>query len=260
MKVAEPKKEEMKTKWRPDQEARRRMRKDPPEDVRLDERSRPVQTRWGEKARVFILEDHPIVRKGIVEVINQENDMAVCGEASDISAAFDKIRQEKPDIVLVDISLNGGSGIEFLRTLKEQFEGLPALVLSMHDEMVYGERVLREGAKGYIMKQEATDNVLTAIRRILGGQIYLSERMTERILEKQYNGISANLYPVEVLSDRELEVFRLIGEGQTTAAIAKQFHRSIKTIETYRARIKNKLNLKHNMELIRLAMHWVQND
>ena len=164
----------------------------------------------------------------------------------------------KPDLVIVDISLNGSSGIEFLKTFRLEYPDIPTLVLSMHDELLYAERVLREGARGYVMKQEAVEKIVTAIRKILEGQIYLSDRMMERILEKKYMG-QANLSPMESLSDRELEVFRLIGEGITTVAIAKQLHRSVKTIETYRARIKVKFNLKNNMELIRLAMHWAQN-
>ncbi len=212
------------------------------------------------QARVFILDDHPIVRQGIGKLINQELDLTVCGEAEDFKTAADLVDTLKPDIVLVDISLNGSSGIEFLHLLKDRYPNIPALVLSMHDEMLYAERVIREGAKGYIMKQEATEKILTAIRKILNGQMYLSEKMMGRILEKQYGGVGVGVSVVEVLSDRELEVFRLIGEGKTTSAIAKQFHRSIKTVETYRSRIKDKLCLKHNMELIRYAMHWMHSE
>jgi DNA-binding NarL/FixJ family response regulator len=209
-------------------------------------------------AKVFILDDHPIVRRGIAELIEQDSSLNVCGESDEYHAALEAIDKLRPDIVLVDISLGGSSGIEFLRMLKQNQPNILALVISMHDEVLYAEHVLREGARGYIMKQEATEKVLTAIHRVLTGQIFLSEKMTERVLEKQYAGISVDVSPVESLSERELEVFRMIGEGSTTAAIAQQFHRSIKTIETYRARIKSKLNLKHNMELIRLAVHWVQ--
>lgn len=212
------------------------------------------------QARIFVLDDHPIVRQGIIKLINQEQDLRVCGEAEDFQTAVDLVDQLKPDVVLVDISLNGSSGIEFLRVLKAHHANLPALILSMHDEMLYAERVIREGARGYIMKQEATEKILTAIRKVLAGQMYLSEKMMARILEKQYGGVSVGVSPVEVLSDRELEVFRLIGEGKTTSNIAKQFHRSIKTVETYRSRIKDKLCLKHNMELIRYAMHWLHNE
>jgi len=210
------------------------------------------------RAKILILDDHPILRRGIADFINTESDMTVCGEAEDSNQVLTMMASVKPDLVIADISLNGSSGIEFLKTFKVEYPDIPTLVLSMHDELLYAERVLREGARGYVMKQEAVEKIVTAIRKILEGQIYLSDRMMERILEKKYMG-QANLSPMESLSDRELEVFRLIGEGITTVAIAKQLHRSVKTIETYRARIKVKFNLKNNMELIRLAMHWAQN-
>ncbi|MFZ5802831.1 MAG: response regulator transcription factor [Candidatus Omnitrophota bacterium] len=211
------------------------------------------------RAKILILDDHPIIRRGIAEFINSQADMTVCGEAEDYPKALTMMAAEKPDLVIVDISLNGSSGIEFLKVLKVDHPEVPALVLSMHDELLYAERVLREGARGYVTKQEAVEKIAIAIRKILEGQIYLSDRMMEHILEKKYMG-QANLTPMESLSDRELEVFRLIGEGATTVAIAQQLHRSVKTIETYRARIKVKFNLKNNMELIRMAMHWVQNE
>jgi DNA-binding NarL/FixJ family response regulator len=210
------------------------------------------------RAKILILDDHPILRRGIAEYINSTADITVCGEAEDCRTALTMMTSEKPDLVIVDISLNGSSGIEFLKILKVEHPDVPALVLSMHDELLYAERVLREGARGYVTKQEAVEKIVTAIRKVLEGQIYLSDRMVERILEKKYMG-QANLSPMESLSDRELEVFRLIGEGATTVGIAQQLHRSVKTIETYRARIKVKFNLKNNMELIRLAMHWAQN-
>lgn len=218
------------------------------------------QTFQRKQARVFVLDDHPIVRQGIIQLINQEQDLTVCGEAEDYQGAMDLVDQQKPEIILIDISLNGSSGLEFLRSLKARHPNIPALILSMHDEMLYAERVIREGARGYIMKQEATEKILTAIRKVLSGQMYLSDKMMARVLEKQYGGVSVGVSPIEVLSDRELEVFRLIGEGKTTFNIAKQFHRSIKTIETYRSRIKDKMCLKHNMELIRYAMHWLNNE
>jgi DNA-binding NarL/FixJ family response regulator len=211
------------------------------------------------RARIMILDDHPILRRGIADYINAESNMMICGEAEDAHQALEIMPTAKPDLVIVDISLNGSSGIEFLKTFRLEYPDIPTLVLSMHDELLYAERVLREGARGYVMKQEAVEKILTAIRKILEGQIYLSDRMMERILEKKYMGQQGNLSPMESLSDRELEVFRLIGEGITTTDIAHQLHRSVKTIETYRARIKVKFNLKNNMELIRFAMHWAQN-
>ncbi len=212
------------------------------------------------KTQIFILDDHPIVRQGIGELINNENDMMICGGADNYQAALQAVETLKPDVILVDISLNGSSGLEFLKSLKVQYPDVKALILSMHDETLYAERALREGARGYIMKQEATEKIMDAVRHVMKGQIYLSDHMMERILEKKYGGISADASPIEALSDRELEVFRMIGEGISTSLIAKQLHRSVKTIETYRARIKVKLNLKNNMELIRLAMNWVQNE
>lgn len=214
--------------------------------------------KYSGKQRVFILEDHPIVRKGIAALINGEHDLLVCGEAESVEKALSAVSSSKPDIVLVDISLSGSSGIEFIRTMKMEMPETPCLALSMHDELLYAERILLEGAKGYLMKQEAMEIVLEAIRRVLAGKVYLSERVKERILEKKYGGGATDISPIEALSDRELEVFRLIGEGVTTAQIAKQLHRSAKTIETYRARIKHKLNLKHNMELVRHAIRWSQ--
>jgi DNA-binding NarL/FixJ family response regulator len=210
------------------------------------------------KKRVFILEDHPIVRQGIADLITQEMDMTVCGQSDNYKEALENIASLKPDVVLLDISLNGASGLELLCSLKTHQPDAKVLILSMHDETLYAERALREGAKGYIMKQEATEKVLEAIRHVVKGQIYLSDQMLERVLEKKYAGCPTDASPMETLSDRELEVFRLIGEGISTSIIAKQLHRSIKTIETYRARIKVKLNLKNNMELIRAAMHWIQ--
>jgi DNA-binding NarL/FixJ family response regulator len=212
------------------------------------------------KTRIFILDDHPIVRQGIAEMINDEADMTVCGESDNYQEAMGVVENLKPDVILVDISLNGSSGLEFLKSLKIHNPDCKALILSMHDETLYAERALREGARGYIMKQEATEKIMDAIRHVMKGQIYLSDHMMERILEKKYGGISADASPIEALSDRELEVFRMIGEGISTSLIAKQLHRSVKTIETYRARIKVKLNLKNNMELIRLAMNWVQSE
>jgi DNA-binding NarL/FixJ family response regulator len=223
----------------------------------LEERKTPMVSK---KTRIFILDDHPIVRQGIAEMINDESDMHVCGEADNYQEAMKTVETLKPDVILVDISLNGSSGLEFLKSLKIQFPDCKALILSMHDETLYAERALREGARGYIMKQQATEKIMDAIRHVMKGQIYLSDLMMERILEKKYGGISADASPIEALSDRELEVFRMIGEGISTSLIAKQLHRSVKTIETYRARIKVKLNLKNNMELIRLAMNWVQSE
>lgn len=210
------------------------------------------------KYKILILDDHPIVRLGLGQILNQEPDLEVCGEAPNADQAFRAIETVHPDAVIVDISLEGHSGLEFMKTAKERYPGLLFLVHSMHDETLYAERALRAGAKGYVMKQESPQTLVTAIRRILRGQIYMSDSMTEKMLEQRYSGSSDNLVPMEALSDRELEVFQWIGRGETTNQIAALLHRSIKTVETYRARIKEKLNLKDNMQLIRYAMQWTQ--
>lgn len=224
------------------------------EKLLIQKKKKPVEQR---QTRVFILDDHPVVRQGLIQLINQQEPLYVCGEASNFDQAMSEIEASKPDIVLVDISLNGPSGIEYIKTAKAQYPDLLFLVHSMHDETLYAERAIRAGARGYIMKGEPTDRVIAAIRRVLEGKIYLSDTMTEKMLEKRYNGVSDGVSIMDVLSDRELEIFQLIGEGETTSQIAKRLHRSAKTIETYRARIKTKLNLKDNMQLIRHAMQWV---
>lgn len=221
---------------------------------------RPASVSQRKSSKVLILDDHPIVRQGLMQLLSQQSGLEVCGEAANVDQAFATIDAEKPDIVIVDISLDGPNGLEFIKAAKEQYPNLAFLVHSMHDENLYAERALRAGARGYIMKQESPDKVTSAIRRILGGQIYMSDAMTERMLEQRYNGVADNLLPMEALSDRELEVFQLIGQGETTNRIAKLLHRSIKTVETYRARIKEKLNLKDNMQLIRHAMQSVYNE
>ena len=210
--------------------------------------------------QVLILDDHPIVRQGLKMLINQESDLEVCGEVANAMEALKIVETAKPSIVIVDISLEGSNGVEFLKAAKEQYPQLLLLVHSMHDETLYAERVLRAGARGYIMKQEPPEKVIAAIRRILAGQIYMSDAMTEKMLEQRYNGVSSVLSPIEALSDRELEVFQFIGNGETSSKIAKLLHRSIKTVETYRARIKEKLALKDNMQLIRSAMQWVTSE
>ncbi|MDD2706489.1 MAG: response regulator transcription factor [Verrucomicrobiae bacterium] len=217
------------------------------------------QTAASTKRRVLLVDDHPIVRHGIGQLINQESDLMVCGEAEDTQQAMSAIQNLRPDIVIVDISLKRGSGIDLVKNVRDNYENLPTLVVSMHDESLYAERVLRAGARGYLTKQEAIEKVLTAIRRVLKGEIYLSDRMTGKMLFKITNG-RAHLAdsPIEHLSDRELEVFRLIGSGRGTRQIAGELHLSIKTVETYREHIKDKLHLKDASELVQHAVQWVQ--
>ncbi|MFY9732152.1 MAG: response regulator transcription factor [Candidatus Acidiferrales bacterium] len=208
------------------------------------------------KCKVFLVDDHPIVRQGLALFIEREPDLMVCGEAEDATSALQAIRDAAPDFVILDISLNGPDGLELLKTLRVRYPNLPALVLSMHDESVYAERALRAGANGYIMKQEAADKVITAIRHILGGDVYLSDNLTKRMLQQFVNGSISPRDPLAKLSDRELEVFRLIGAGHGTRQIADELHVSTKTVESYQAHIKEKLALRNARELVQHAVEW----
>ena len=211
--------------------------------------------------RVFIVDDHPIVRQGLALLINREADLAVCGDAEDASSALQRIEELKPDLVVVDISLNGPDGLDLLKNVRVRYPNLPVLILSMLDESLYAERALRDGASGYIMKQEATERVLVAIRRILSGEIYVSDRMASRMLHQFAGGSQAGpRSPVTDLTDRELEVFRLIGEGNGTRQIAEHLHLSVKTVESYQAHIKDKLSLKNGRELVQRAIEWSVGD
>ena len=211
------------------------------------------------KCKVFLVDDHPIVRQGLALFIEREPDLMVCGEAEDATSALQAIRESAPDFVILDISLNGPDGLELLKTLRVRYPNLPALVLSMHDESVYAERALRAGANGYIMKQEAADKVITAIRHILGGDVYLSDRLTKQMLQQFVNGTISPRDPLAKLSDRELEVFRLIGAGHGTRQIADELHVSTKTVESYQAHIKEKLALRNARELVQYAVEWSLN-
>ncbi len=211
------------------------------------------------KCKVFLVDDHPIVRQGLALFIEREPDLMVCGEAEDATTALHAIRESPPDFVILDISLAGPDGLELLKTLRVRYPNLPVLVLSMHDESVYAERSLRAGANGYIMKQEAADKVITAIRHILGGDVYLSDRLTKRMLQQFVNGSISPRDPLAKLSDRELEVFRLIGAGHGTRQIADELHVSAKTVESYQAHIKEKLALRNARELVQHAVEWSLN-
>jgi DNA-binding NarL/FixJ family response regulator len=194
-------------------------------------------------------------------LINQQQDMHVCGEAEEAHAAIQAIAQRRPDIVILDISLNGPDGLEVLKNIRASDPDLPVLILSMHDEAIYAERALRARANGYIMKQEATEKVLVAVRRILNGDVYLSDRMANKMLQQYIGGAPAAIQSrISALSDRELEVFRLIGAGRGTREIAEELHLSIKTVETYQAHIKDKLSLRSGRELIQHAIQWKINE
>src|ERR1700691_1667223 len=209
----------------------------------------PEAARPSAKRSIFIVDDHPIVRQGLALLINREPDLAVCGDAEEARSALQLIEELKPDLVVVDISLNGPDGLDLLKNIRAHDAGLPVLILSMLDELLYAERALRAGASGYIMKQEATEQVLVAIRRILDGEIYVSDRMANKMLHRFVGGSPATARsPIAELTDRELEVFRLIGEGHGTRQIAEDLHISVKTVESYQAHIKEKLSLRSARE------------
>ncbi|HTZ47871.1 MAG TPA: response regulator transcription factor [Verrucomicrobiae bacterium] len=212
------------------------------------------------KCRVLLVDDHPIVRQGLGLLIDREPDLSVCGEADSAHSAFRAITTLRPDIVVLDISLSGPDGLEVLKEIRLKTSSLPVLILSMHDESIYAERAMRAGANGYIMKQEATEKVLVAIRRILQGEMYLSDRLTSTMLQQFVRGTTTpKKSPLVNLTDRELEVFRLIGEGHGTRQIAEELHLSIKTIESYQAHIKEKLALRNARELLQHAIEWTVN-
>jgi DNA-binding NarL/FixJ family response regulator len=213
------------------------------------------------KCRVFLVDDHPIVRHGLAQLLNREPDLIACGESEDGSKALSAVRAAKPDVVVVDLTLKGSSGFSLIKNLNALDPKLPILVLSIHEESLYAERCLRAGAKGYLMKEEAMENVLLAIRRVLAGQVYLSEEMQSKLFRtsgKRSETVIAS--PLERLSDRELEIFRLLGQGVGTRQIAKLLHVSISTVESHRARIKEKLDVKSAPELLQHAVKWVETE
>jgi len=210
----------------------------------------------GDKKRVFIVDDHSVVRQGLTQFINSEADIEVCGEAEDANEAIKSIDRILPDIILVDISLKGANGIELTKAIKARFN-LPVLILSMLDEHIYAERAIKAGAKGYIMKSESIEKVIEALRDILAGKIFLSPSLKETLLNKLLlDPADRGDSPIDSLTNRELEVFRLIGEGLSTRHIASDLLLSIKTIETYRERIKKKLDLHNSDELVQYAIQW----
>lgn len=222
--------------------------------------SRPQITSPAQKCRLLLVDDHPIVRQGLALLIDREPDLSVCGEAEGAHSAFHLIATLRPDIVVLDISLSGPDGLDVLKEIRSKTASLPVLILSMHDESIYAERAMRAGANGYIMKQEATEKVLVAIRRIMQGEVYLSDRLTSTILQQYVRGAPpAKGSPLLNLTDRELEVFRLIGEGHGTRQIADELHLSVKTIESYQAHIKEKLALRNARELVQHAIEWTVN-
>jgi DNA-binding NarL/FixJ family response regulator len=209
-----------------------------------------------QKNKILLVDDHPLVREWLANLINEQSDLRICGEASNAPQAFQMIGTEKPDIVIVDISLEGGSGIELIKDIKVAHPDVAMIVLSMHDESLYAERALRAGARGYIMKREATKKILQAIRSVLDGKLYISDKISDAMTEKFVEGRPAASSPVEQLSDRELEVFQLLGRGYSTRQIADHLHVGFKTVQTYSARLKEKLNLDNATQLLHEAIRW----
>jgi len=207
------------------------------------------------KRKVFLVDDHPIVRQGLAQLIDNEPDLMVCGQGEDTFGSLRAIKIAKPDLCLVDVSLKDGDGIELIKELKAQMPDVPVLMLSMHDEQLYAERALRAGARGYIMKQEPPTIVLTALRKVLEGQVYVSDRMGATLLQRMVGGKNASAtLPMDRLTDRELEIFRMIGGGDSVKQIADKLFLSTKTVEAHRSHIKEKLNLKSSAELLRFAI------
>lgn len=218
-------------------------------------------TTTDKRTRILLVDDHAVVRFGMAQLIQKEKDLLVCGEAESAGRALDAITTLKPDLVIADISLKDSSGLELMRNIRAQYPKLPVLVVSTHDETVYAEVAFRAGALGYLMKSDALDNVVTAIRRVLSGNIYVSDALGARMLQQQVRGrTDVQTTAVAGLSDRELEVFRLIGQWKKTSEIASELHLSIKTIEYYREQIKVKLNLKNGAELMHYATAWMQRE
>ena len=208
------------------------------------------------KRRVFLVDDHPLVREGLSNLINHQDDLSVCGEAEDSGGARAGIEKTKPDVALIDISLKNESGLELVKNLENKFPNVALIVLSMHDEALYAERALRAGARGYVMKRETTKSMLTAIRRVLQGDTYVSDRVVNLMARRMSSRKAAAKSPVERLSDRELEIFRLLGQGRTTSQIAEDLRLSLKTVQAYCARAKEKFGVDSLTELLRAAIRW----
>ena len=213
----------------------------------------------GSKAQILLVDDHPLFRQGLRELIDREPGWRVCGEAADAEEAVRLVGETNPDMVIIDISLGGSNGIDLIKNLNASNAELPMLVVSMHDESLYTERAIRAGAMGYVMKHEPPKTFKTAIHRVLGGEMYLSEKMGSSLVAKlMRGGDEPEETPMNRLSDRELEVFRLFGQGKGTRQIAEELNLTIATINSFRARIKEKLRLKNSTELLLNAIHWVR--
>jgi DNA-binding NarL/FixJ family response regulator len=213
------------------------------------------------RSRIYIVDDHAMFREGLRQLIDHESDLVVCGDAANAEDAMQGVANSHPDLVIVDISLGGTSGIDLIKTLKEAHEDLPVLVVSMHDESLYAERSLRAGAMGYVMKQEPSKTVKTAIRKVLGGDMHLSEKMASSVITRFMRGSADRPpSPMETLSDRELEVFRMLSQGKGVRQIAEEMNVAIATINSFRNRIKEKLQLKSSTEVMLHAIQWAQGE
>ncbi len=209
------------------------------------------------RTRILLVDDHPLVRERLAEILSRETDLYVCGEAEDRHLALEAVERKRPDLVIVDLTLKNSDGLELIKDLHSRWPKLLMLVVSMHDESLYAERVIRAGARGYITKQEATRSILQAVRRVLSGNIYLNEAIATHLISRlvaRPGGVGAT--PAELLGDRELQVFELTGRGLNTRQIAERLHIGVKTAETYRARIREKLKLKDPTDLLQLAISW----
>jgi len=223
--------------------------------------NKPHQSVSQSVKRILLVDDHPMVRERLAEAVQRESDLAVCGEAEDRFRALELIAETQPHLAIVDLTLKRSHGMELIKDIRSQYPDLAILVVSMHDEMLYAERVIRAGARGYITKQEATRKIMLAIRTVLNGSVYLSEKMAAQIAATAVGGARAKpTLPMDKLSDRELLVFEMIGRGQGTRQIADELHLDMRTIETYRARIKEKLNLKDANDLLQHAIRWMQSE
>ena len=214
-----------------------------------------------DKSRVFIVDDHTMFREGLRQLIEHDPGLTVCGDAPDAATAIEGVRQSNPDVVIVDITLADSSGLDLVKSIRNDHEDLPVLVVSMHEESLYAERALRAGAMGYVMKNEPAKTVTAAIHSVLRGEMYLSRKMSSSVISKFARGETEEpMSPLEILSDRELEVFRMLGQGKGTRQIAQDLGLTIPTIQSFRNRIKEKLHLKTAPELVLHAINWVQSE
>ncbi len=214
-----------------------------------------------QQKRIFLVDDHPLIRSGLAQIIEEEPDLTICGQAKNAAEAMKGVKDSAPDLVVVDLSLEGSNGIELIKNLKALYPDLEFMMFSMHDERVFAQRALRAGARAFVMKHESKDTIKTAIRRALSGNIYVSERVSEQLLHQIVSGTASDKgSPVDKLTDRELEVIQLIGKRLSTREVPKALTVSVKTVESHRAHIKEKLELSSGNELVKFAIQWVEHE